>query len=329
METYFINSIDIKHCQKSKTSALKILKLYHSCGKVPLPSYRATDSNKFFYCKICYLKHVDPYMESLMPNEEYEMFLLGELIINCVTPNCDKEFNVYSLERFILHQNICAVKMKRLEHRLCKRCNTAYSSIKPHDCVNSLIKSSTGNLKTFLDEVLSQNNVLFNQKLDELSLGFFANEMNLLKNKITKLQQDNADYQLKINNLEQSILFLSQEITQAKTQSVSLHQDNSDRINNLQTCTDLLSQKANKFDGFMSKITYKYRQISKNLYLINSYSNLNLSCLKTRLNKIEENINPSLSKNSLSSLPIHCQEAKEGLTSLNIIHDYNILVNIK
>ncbi len=133
MKSYYLNSIDIKNCNRTNEETLKRLKKCVNCTKIALPPYKSWKNQKNHYCKDCYLK-IDPNLETLIYLDDLELEIIEKIIINCDI--CNLEFDLNSLNLLEIHKENCQIKSEII-YLPCKRCHS-FPMFEPHDCISQL-----------------------------------------------------------------------------------------------------------------------------------------------------------------------------------------------
>ena len=132
---YFLDSIDLENCLKSKEDDLNSLQICENCSKLPLPAYRSSKEPERFLCKTCFLS-LNMKMEHVISNTQLELKLLERLVFRCKnhTEGCEKEFKVDELEKLIIHQENCCKNFISSMFKKCKLCQISIIKDKVHYC---------------------------------------------------------------------------------------------------------------------------------------------------------------------------------------------------
>jgi WD40 repeat protein len=200
MKPFRLDSIHVKFCSLTDHKTMIKIKPCINCKEIPLPQYRSYKSQDKVYCKNCYfLLKFNP--DHLFYPTEVEYDLLEDLVINCINENCDKTFDIYSLEDFMSHQSDCKSVFKNFQNQ-CKKCNVFYRKTEYHDCYSTIFKNLTDlinrqdELESDTTEAIDSNQEKMEKRINDLE--------NIVMNQnksIESLKQIVSKLECNMNNL--------------------------------------------------------------------------------------------------------------------------------
>jgi hypothetical protein len=113
MIEYSVDSIDFERCKKTPEIILQFLAKCDNCFKLPIPQYKSFKQQNKTYCKTCYMSNFN--LDDIIYPSRIDINILEKLIINCSNMNCEREFNINTLNEMIEHEKICC-KIKVIDN---------------------------------------------------------------------------------------------------------------------------------------------------------------------------------------------------------------------
>ena len=203
MKTYYIDSIEQKFCFKTKLSILNEIQKCLKCNKIPLPSHRAVNSPKNFYCKsYYYFLKMNP--ELLICPSEHEIDLLDNLVISCKNFNngCNNEYKTINLQEKFQHENDCDYSDP--SNFLNQKRSMNFSQIIQNDekfTEEKIKKTIHDELQITFNSLINQNQEFQNKfkSLQEIIINQ-NNNYDRLKNTVQLLEKGNRKLEERIEN---------------------------------------------------------------------------------------------------------------------------------